>query len=165
MGREVEWQVAMRPGKRRELDPESAEAMAEKHKASVRAKVEDPVPEGEADIWLLQGSLPGIGEEHGAAGAAFWTGQPADGGGSTDRLTWAQWAQTRTQAAGRAGQSPQGPRRSEPGGRNIRETGPGSRVYFRETPPVATRKAPPFLFRLSLAAGTDVSIDYAHSGV
>ena len=42
LGREVEWQVAMRPGKRRELDPESAEASAEKHKASVRAKVEHP---------------------------------------------------------------------------------------------------------------------------
>ena len=42
LGREVEWQVAMRPGKRQKLDPESAEASAEKHKASVRAKVEHP---------------------------------------------------------------------------------------------------------------------------
>ena len=42
LGREVEWQVAMRPGKRRKLDPESAEALAEKNKASVRAKVEHP---------------------------------------------------------------------------------------------------------------------------
>ena len=38
LGREVERQVAMRPGKRRKLDPESAEALAEKHRASVRAK-------------------------------------------------------------------------------------------------------------------------------
>ena len=42
MGREVEWQVAMRPGKRRKLDPGSEEALAEKRKASVRAKVEHP---------------------------------------------------------------------------------------------------------------------------
>ena len=42
LGREVAWQVAMRPGKRRKLDPESAEAWAEKNKASVRAKVEHP---------------------------------------------------------------------------------------------------------------------------
>ena len=42
LGREVEWQVAMGPGKRRKLDPESAEALSEKHKASVRAKVEHP---------------------------------------------------------------------------------------------------------------------------
>ena len=42
LGREVEWQVAMRPGKRRKLDPGSAEALAESSKASVRAKVEHP---------------------------------------------------------------------------------------------------------------------------
>ena len=38
----MEWQVAMRPGKRRKLEPESAEALAERNKASVRAKVEHP---------------------------------------------------------------------------------------------------------------------------
>ena len=42
LGSGVEWQVAMRPGKRRTLDPESPEAIAEKGKASVRAKVEHP---------------------------------------------------------------------------------------------------------------------------
>ncbi len=41
-GLEVEWQVAMRPGKRRKLEPESEEALAEQAKASVRAKVEHP---------------------------------------------------------------------------------------------------------------------------
>ena len=43
-GLEMEWQVAMRPGKRRKLDPQSAEALAEKAKAkaSVRTKVENP---------------------------------------------------------------------------------------------------------------------------
>ena len=39
---DVEWQVAMRPGRRRQLDPGSYEALAEKRKASVRAKVEHP---------------------------------------------------------------------------------------------------------------------------
>ena len=42
LGREVKWQVAMRPGKRRKLDPESEEALVERRKASVRAKVEHP---------------------------------------------------------------------------------------------------------------------------
>ena len=41
-GLDVEWQVAMRPGKRRKLEPGSDEAVAEKRKASVRAKVEHP---------------------------------------------------------------------------------------------------------------------------
>ena len=39
---EVEWQVAMRPGQRRKLEPGSDEAAREKRKASVRAKVEHP---------------------------------------------------------------------------------------------------------------------------
>ena len=38
----VEWQVALRPGKRRKLEPGSEEALAEQLKASVRAKVEHP---------------------------------------------------------------------------------------------------------------------------
>ena len=42
LGLEVDWQVAMRPGKRRKLEPGSEEAVAEKEKASVRAKVEHP---------------------------------------------------------------------------------------------------------------------------
>ena len=39
---EIQWLVAMRPGRRRELDPESDAAQAEKSKAPVRAKVEHP---------------------------------------------------------------------------------------------------------------------------
>ena len=41
-GLEVEWRVAMRPGQRRKLEPGSDEALAQKGKASVRAKVEHP---------------------------------------------------------------------------------------------------------------------------
>ena len=39
---EVEWRVALRPGLRRLLEPRSAEARAEREKASLRAKVEHP---------------------------------------------------------------------------------------------------------------------------
>ncbi len=42
LGLEVEWRVAMRPGRRRKLAPGSGEALAEKVKAQVRAKVEHP---------------------------------------------------------------------------------------------------------------------------
>ena len=38
----VEWQVAMKPCQRRQLEPGSEEALEEKRKASVRAKVEHP---------------------------------------------------------------------------------------------------------------------------
>ncbi len=40
--RDVDWQIAMRPGKRRQLNPRSVAGRAEKAKASVRAKVEHP---------------------------------------------------------------------------------------------------------------------------
>ena len=40
--RGVDWQVAMRPGQRWQLDPGSGEALSERCKASVRAKVEHP---------------------------------------------------------------------------------------------------------------------------
>ena len=39
---DVEWQVAMKPGQRRKLEPDSPAALAEKDKASIRAKVEHP---------------------------------------------------------------------------------------------------------------------------
>ena len=39
---DVDWQVAMSPGQRRRLEPDSTEALAEKGKASMRAKVEHP---------------------------------------------------------------------------------------------------------------------------
>ena len=38
----VEWQVAMKPGQRRKLEPDSPAALREKAKASIRAKVEHP---------------------------------------------------------------------------------------------------------------------------
>ena len=42
LGLKVEWRVAMRPGSQRKLDPGSEEAVAEKAKSQVGAKVEHP---------------------------------------------------------------------------------------------------------------------------
>ena len=42
LGLAVDWLVAMKPGQRRQLDPESDAALGEKVKASIRAKVEHP---------------------------------------------------------------------------------------------------------------------------
>ena len=39
---DVDWQVALRPGRRRQLEPGSYEVLVEKRKASTRAKVEHP---------------------------------------------------------------------------------------------------------------------------
>ena len=42
LGLPVDWQVAMKPGQRRKLEPGSPAALGEKIKASIRAKVEHP---------------------------------------------------------------------------------------------------------------------------
>ncbi len=42
LGLAVDWQVSMKPGQRRKLEPESAAVLREKVKASIRAKVEHP---------------------------------------------------------------------------------------------------------------------------
>ena len=41
-GLDVEWRVAMRPSRRRQLEPGSEEAVEERRKASIRAKVQHP---------------------------------------------------------------------------------------------------------------------------
>ena len=45
LGLSVDWQAAMKPGQRRQLDPKSDAALGEKVKASIRAKVEHPFPD------------------------------------------------------------------------------------------------------------------------
>ena len=83
LGLDVEWRVAMRPGRRRKLEPGSAEALTEQAKASVRAKVEHPFLK--LKRWFGYGKVRyrGAGEEHGAAGIAVRAGEPADGGAPT----------------------------------------------------------------------------------
>ena len=44
----MEWQVAMRPSRRRQLEPGSESAVEERRKASIRAKVEHPF------LWVKQ---------------------------------------------------------------------------------------------------------------
>ena len=63
----VQWQVAMKPGQRRKLEPGDPAAMGEKVKASIRAKVEHPFLDVKA-MGLCQGTLPGLDQEHRTAG-------------------------------------------------------------------------------------------------
>ena len=134
LGREVEWQVAMRPGKRWKLDPGSPEALAERSKASVRAKVEHPFLKVKRVFGLRQGALPGTGEEHGAFGAAFWLGQPADGGGTTDWLRWAQWAKSGRGPTARPGRARNGPAGAKWEGRTLRKMAPEAGLLSRNSP-------------------------------
>ena len=101
------------------------------------------------------GSLPGLGEEHGASGAAIRAGQPADCGESTDLLRRAQCAQILPRchrwACKVRYEAPLG--RNE--GQEHPENGPGA-----ENPPKLHRQPPekpkPSLFRVSLDLMADV---------
>ena len=52
LGLDVEWQVAMKPGQRRKLEPDSPAALREKAKASIRAKSLPPSPIGGGNPFL-----------------------------------------------------------------------------------------------------------------
>ena len=84
--KDVTWHVAMRPGKRKALDKDNNPADAlidrvEKIKAGIRAKVEHPfrVVKRRAPVWLYEGALPGVEEDHVAAQDAVCAVQPVDG--------------------------------------------------------------------------------------
>ena len=83
LGCQVDWRVAMRPGRRRKLELESEGGAS--------------LPEGEAAVRVCQGALPGVGEERGAPGAAVRAEQPADGGGSTEGVVRITAGQRRSQ--------------------------------------------------------------------
>ena len=70
LGLEVDWRVAMKPGKRRMLARGGLEEWAERNKASIRARVEHPLPGDETALWLCQDKVPGPGQEHGTSGPA-----------------------------------------------------------------------------------------------
>ena len=121
LGWEVDWQMAMRPGLRRKLDPGRGEALVERNKASkasMRSKVEHPFLKVKRVFGYAKslpsspigGALPGSGEEHPGAGGAFGTGQPADGGGPPGRVTEEQWARILPRTAVGADHGPNGNR-------------------------------------------------------
>ena len=84
LGLAVAWQVALRPGRRRKLEPDSPEARAERTKAPVRAKVEHPFLKVKGLFGYAKsvppspigGTLPGSGQEHRAVGVTAGPDQP-----------------------------------------------------------------------------------------
>ena len=89
--REVDWQVTMRPGRRRKLESGSDEALTEKLKASVRARVEHPFLYVKRRFGYAKVRYRGLDKNTerlaASSGAGVW--QPADGGASSGRVAWA----------------------------------------------------------------------------
>ena len=95
-GLEVEWQVAMRPGKRRKLEPGSDEAVAEKRKASVRAKVEHPFLYIKRHFDYGKVRYRGLAKEHAAADDAAGVRQLDESRAALGGMTLYRCAQIRT---------------------------------------------------------------------
>ena len=109
------------------MEPGSDEALTEKFKASVRAKVEHPFLRVKRAFGYGKVRYRGLAKNTERLALLFGLGNLLSGGESTDRVRWAQWAPTRTQAPGRAAQSPQESRWREMAGRKAGGNGPRSR--------------------------------------
>ena len=82
-GRDVEWRVAMRPGRRRQLGADGEKARLEREKASIRAKTEQPFLYmkrmfGYGKVRCRARQLPGPAQERAADRAAAGLRQTAD---------------------------------------------------------------------------------------
>ena len=86
---EVCWDMAMRPGKRRQVDHskpvEQITDRLERLNASIRAKVEHPFRVNKRQLGHVKVRFRGAGEEHGAVAHADRTGQSVDGAQTTGR--------------------------------------------------------------------------------
>ena len=89
---DVEWRVAMRPGRRRHPEPGSYEALAEKRKASVRAKVEHPFRYVKRRFGYAKVRYQGLAKERATAGIATGAGQLDDGRAPSGGMRGAQCA-------------------------------------------------------------------------
>ena len=85
-GRAMDWQIALRAGRRRQLAPGSAAARMERRKAATRAKVEHPLSVREAPLWLRDGAVSGPGEEPEPALPVVWAGESVARGARRARV-------------------------------------------------------------------------------
>ena len=76
------WHVAMRPAIRRALAKSCVLDQLEYVKASIRAKVEDPISGHQTRVRAYDGALPGTGQEHCAVAHAVRALQSVDGAAS-----------------------------------------------------------------------------------
>ena len=147
LGLEIDWQVAMRPGKRRKLDPVCDEALTEKLKASVRAKVEHPFQKVKRVFGYAKVRYRGLAKNTERLALLFGLGNLLTAESRLTCWTRAQCAQIlpmgRRWACKVRYEAPLG-RNEEPG---HPENGPGAE-NTPETPPVTTRKTQTILIQI-----------------
>ncbi len=109
---DVDWQVAMRPGKRRQLDKAGPEEAAERRKASVRAKVEHPFLYVKRHFGYAKVRYRGLAKNTQRIAVLLGVHQSAHRGARRHRLTWGSASAT---AARRRGRSARASKSSFPG--------------------------------------------------
>ena len=143
LGLALAWQVALRPGRRRKLEPNSPEARAERTKASVRAKVEHPFLKVKGLLGYanslppspIGGTLPGSGQDQRAVGVTAGPDQPDHRPTLPSHLT----------------QGVVGPNlvRKHPGTQTQRQTGPRSPKTAKKRDPNPTKTSNARGYRLA----------------
>ena len=139
LGRGVEWQVAMRPGKRRKLEPESEEALAERNKASVRAKVEHPFLKVKRVFGYAKVRYRGLAKNTERLALLFGLGNLLTAEGQLTGChgrSWPNLAGGHRKGRSKVATAP--PERNERAAHLGKQ--PWRPEYFRETPPVTARK-------------------------
>ena len=94
-GLTVRWQVDLKLGKRKNLEPDGWAALVEQVRASVRAKVEHPFWDVKGIFHYAKslppspigGTIPGLGQEYRSSGPAAGTFQPDPGPETAGGLT------------------------------------------------------------------------------
>ena len=133
---DVEWRVAMKPGRRRQLAPESEEALAEEAQGVGQGEGGASVPVCEASLWLRQGAVSWTGQEHATAGVAAGVCQLDDSRAPLGGVTREKCAQIRLIAATRPGRARfRSPNRPDLGPQQ--PDGPSQRIeHLRTTPAI-----------------------------
>ena len=103
---DVEWRVAMKPGRRRQLAPEKRGGVGGEAQGVGQGEGGASVPVCEASLWLRQGAVSWTGQEHATAGVAAGVYQLDDSRAPLGGVTREKCAQIRLIAATRPRQSP-----------------------------------------------------------
>ena len=86
-GRAMDWQVAMRAGRRRQLAPGSAAARMERRKAAIRAKVEHPFLYVKRHFGYATVRYRGLAKNRKPALPVVWLGEPVARGALSDGVS------------------------------------------------------------------------------
>ncbi len=130
---DVDWEVAMKPGKRRGLDKAGPGGGGGEAQGVGSGQGGTSVPVCEAPLRLREGALSGAGEDHATHRRAARVHQSAHRGARRHRLTWGESVRNRRKAAGTVGSGIKIPiswhDNTSPMGSGVSSTGHNTRIH------------------------------------